>query len=239
MCSPAVGRALTRQAPGSICARRTAMIPPCVTCGSAASIERRSSPSGTKQPVRCCWCTAGCCAFSATVTRRCAGAPIVSRVRSIATFRPSGARVAPMLAAVAAIGPPRALGRSPALLDGAGAGHRFDAAHGWHAASGQQFFPKVALQPYAQCLAAIDVRPVDRDLPQRKYACPFCGGPPQLSVLQSAGDADGGGRQLLCATCFTDVAVPPRPVRALRRRRRTPSRLFPWAAVRSSSRRCL
>ncbi len=111
--------------------------------------------------------------------------------------------VAPMLEAVAAIGPPPLSAEARALLDGAGAAIDSMLLIGWHALAGEQFFPKVALQPYAQRLAEIGVRPVDRDLPQRKFACPFCGGPPQLSVLQSAGDADGGGRRLVCATCFT------------------------------------
>jgi Protein involved in formate dehydrogenase formation len=125
--------------------------------------------------------------------------------------------------------------------------------------SSGQFFTKIALQPYAECLASIGVRPRDRDrlrgrersgasgearaersepvggqgsptiqgkygsgasgearaersepvggqgspTIQGKYACPFCGGAPQLSILESAGDADGGGRQLLCGTCLT------------------------------------
>ncbi len=111
--------------------------------------------------------------------------------------------IAPMLAAVAAIGPPVLAAEATLLLDGAGPAIDSMLLTGWRTASGQQFFPKVALQPYAQFLAASDVRPLDRDLPQRKHACPFCGGPPQLSILQSAADADGGGRQLLCATCFT------------------------------------
>jgi len=111
--------------------------------------------------------------------------------------------VAPMLAEVAAIGPPSLATEARRLLGGDEPAIDSMLLIGWRTASGQPFFPKVALQPYAQVLAAIDVRPVDRDLPQRKYACPFCGGLPQLSILQSAGDADGGGRQLLCATCFT------------------------------------
>jgi hypothetical protein len=111
--------------------------------------------------------------------------------------------VAAMLTAVEAIGPPRLAAEARLLLDGGGPAIDSMLLMGWRASSGQQFFPKVALQPYAQHLAAIDVRPVDRDLPQRKHACPFCGGPPQLSILHSAAAADGGGRQLLCATCFT------------------------------------
>ena len=42
-----------------------------------------------------------------------------------------------------------------------------------------------------------------RQLPRADNRCPFCGGSPQLSTLVAAGDSDGGGRQLLCATCLT------------------------------------
>jgi Protein involved in formate dehydrogenase formation len=120
--------------------------------------------------------------------------------RDLPAVRPC---IATLLTAVASDGPPRLAAEARVLLDGAGPAIDTMLLEGWRTASGQPFFPKVALQPYAQCLAAIDVRPRDRDLPQGKYACPFCGGPPQLSILRSAGDSDGGGRQLLCATCFT------------------------------------
>jgi FdhE protein len=132
--------------------------------------------------------------------RRSAGGLTGSLDRDLPAVRAS---VAPMLAAVAEIGPPGLAAEARLILDGAGSSIDSMLLMGWHAASGQQFFPKIALQPYAQYLAATDVRPVDRNLPQARYACPFCGGPPQLSILQSAGAADGGGRQLLCATCFT------------------------------------
>jgi FdhE protein len=69
--------------------------------------------------------------------------------------------------------------------------------------SGYDFFPKMVLQPYAQYLTEAGVRPRDRPTAESPLWCPFCGGAPQLSILQSAGDAEGGGRQLLCATCFT------------------------------------
>jgi hypothetical protein len=111
--------------------------------------------------------------------------------------------VAPMLEGIATLGPPRLSSEARLLLDGARPAVDSMLLSGWHGSRDQQFFPKVALQPYAQCLAAIERRPVDRDVPERKCACPFCGGPPQLSILQSAGNAEGGGRQMLCATCFT------------------------------------
>jgi hypothetical protein len=113
------------------------------------------------------------------------------------------ASVVPMITALAASGPPGLAGEARQMLGDEGAAIDAMLFAGWRSAGGQQFFAKAALQPYAQYLAAIDVRPVDRDVPQGRYACPFCGGTPQLSILQSAGDMEGGGRQLLCAICFS------------------------------------
>jgi hypothetical protein len=146
--------------------------------------------------------------------------------RDLPAVRPC---VAPMLSAVATIGPPRLADEAGRILDGAEPALDAMLLAGWHAPSRGQFFPKIALQPYAEFLAAIDVRPRDRGRSrgsertgasdearaersepvgvqgpptiQGKYACPFCGGAPQLSILESAGAADGGGRQLLCGTC--------------------------------------
>jgi FdhE protein len=166
------------------------MIPRWVNRGSDASIVPSTWPRPTKRPGHCCWLTAGCSVCSATVTRRCAEVPIVC--------------VAPMLAALAAVGPPPVADEARRLLDGASPAIDATLRTGWHAPSDHQFFAKAALQPYAERLAAIEARPLDRDLPPRKYACPFCGGSPQLSILQSVGDGgDSGGRQLLCATCST------------------------------------
>jgi hypothetical protein len=111
--------------------------------------------------------------------------------------------VRPMLEAVATIGPPlvaedarRILGEPEPAIDAV-------LLMAWHTASGHGFFPKIVLQPYAQCLASLGLRPTDRNLTSAKSLCPFCGGAPQLSILRSPGDGDDGGRQLLCATCFT------------------------------------
>jgi Protein involved in formate dehydrogenase formation len=125
--------------------------------------------------------------------------------RDLATVRPS---IAPMLTAVTTLGPPPLAEEAGRILDGAATAIDAMLLAGWHAPAGQQFFPKIALQPYAECLAAIDVHPIDRDVARGKYACPFCGGAPQLSILESAGDADGGSRQLQCATCFTRWPFP-------------------------------
>jgi len=100
---------------------------------------------------------------------------------------------------------------------------------GWREAS-IPFLARLVLQPYAEALAelaradhlrqgdggppkrsakaeapAYDRRPADRNLqpsPGRE-ACPFCGGPPQVSVLRHDSGADGGSRALICATCST------------------------------------
>jgi len=74
----------------------------------------------------------------------------------------------------------------------------------WTHPSDRQFFAKAVLQPYARELADAGVIPVDRQLTMAENRCPFCGGLPQLSVLHGAGGPlEGGGRSLLCATCFT------------------------------------
>jgi FdhE protein len=73
----------------------------------------------------------------------------------------------------------------------------------WRAPSDRQFFAKAILQPYAQWLAEAGVEPVDRPLTPAGDRCPLCGGAPQLSILHTTSDLEGGGRQLLCATCLT------------------------------------
>ncbi|MBO0800667.1 MAG: formate dehydrogenase accessory protein FdhE, partial [Blastocatellia bacterium] len=54
----------------------------------------------------------------------------------------------------------------------------------WRQPSDLQFFAKAFLQPYARWLAESGAEPVDRDLPRKESSCPFCGGNPQLSMLQ-------------------------------------------------------
>ena len=66
------------------------------------------------------------------------------------------------------------------------------------------FFPKAALQPYAQWLAEAGIPPVERGASAPMgNRCPLCGGLPQLSILTGGGELEGGGRSLLCATCLT------------------------------------
>jgi formate dehydrogenase accessory protein FdhE len=73
----------------------------------------------------------------------------------------------------------------------------------WRAPSDFQFFGKAFLQPYARWLAESGGQVVDRELEMRENRCPFCGGKPQVSVLQTREpSADGGGRDLVCSTCL-------------------------------------
>jgi formate dehydrogenase accessory protein FdhE len=125
--------------------------------------------------------------------------------RDLAAVRPC---IAPMLSAIATNGPPPLAEEASRILHGATTAIDAMLLAGWHSPASQEFFPKIALQPYAQCLAAIEVRPTDRDIPRSKYSCPFCGAAPQLSILESAGEGDGGSRQLLCAMCFSRWPFP-------------------------------
>lgn len=73
----------------------------------------------------------------------------------------------------------------------------------WRAPSDVQFFGKAFLQPYACWLVESGGQVVDRELEARENRCPLCGGNPQVSVLQTREpSADGGGRDLVCATCL-------------------------------------
>ena len=74
----------------------------------------------------------------------------------------------------------------------------------WRNPSDTQFFPKAFLQPYTRWLAETNTPPIGRDLAGGERSCPFCGGKPQLSFLQSKEtNAESGNRDLLCATCLT------------------------------------
>ena len=74
----------------------------------------------------------------------------------------------------------------------------------WRSPSDTQFFAKSILQPYARWLAETRATPIGRELAGGERACPFCGGKPQVSFLQSKeSSAESGNRDLLCATCLS------------------------------------
>jgi FdhE protein len=119
----------------------------------------------------------------------------------------------PLLHAIAKNGPERLASEATELLnDATGAAGTAGRGGGaidqvllsyWHTPSDQNFFGKAALQPYASWLAESGVEPSDRQRTRAENRCPFCSGRPQLSTLVAASESDGGGRQLLCATCLT------------------------------------
>lgn len=74
----------------------------------------------------------------------------------------------------------------------------------WRAPADVQFFAKAFLQPYARWLAESGGQPVDRVFERVDSRCPFCGGNPQVSLLQTKeASAESGGRDLICSTCLT------------------------------------
>lgn len=115
-------------------------------------------------------------------------------------LRPS---IGPMLAAVASTGPPQPAAEAGRLLAGSAPAIDSMLLAAWGAVDRAPFFAKLILQPYAEQLAAANTRPRDRGASASALSCPFCGGAPQLSVLENASSADGGGRRLTCATCAT------------------------------------
>ena|SRR3989441_3220687 len=74
----------------------------------------------------------------------------------------------------------------------------------WCSPSDIQFFPKAFLQPYGRWLADTGAGHSGRELADSERRCPFCGGNPQVSFLQSKeGNAESGNRDLICATCLS------------------------------------
>ena len=114
------------------------------------------------------------------------------------------AHVPRVLRAISEHGPPALAREASRLLESDG-GPAIDdmLIEYWRAPSGRQFFAKAILQPYAQWLAEAGVEPVGRPLTRAGNRCQFCGGAPQLSILHTTSELEGGGRQLLCATCLT------------------------------------
>jgi formate dehydrogenase accessory protein FdhE len=74
----------------------------------------------------------------------------------------------------------------------------------WRRPSDLQFFAKAFLQPYARWLIESGGEPLGRELAGGERSCPFCGGRPQVSFLQSKeSNAESGNRDLLCGTCLS------------------------------------
>ena len=112
-----------------------------------------------------------------------------------------------VLREVAAIGPPRLADAARELIAGGFQAIAPMLLAGWRTPSDEDFFARIILQPYASCLAIHQRAPIDRDPPRGRHVCPFCGGVPQVSILEHPPGGDGGGRSLQCGTCFTTWPV--------------------------------
>jgi len=74
----------------------------------------------------------------------------------------------------------------------------------WLSPSDIDFFAKASLQPYGRCLRETGVLNANHEFVRSEHHCPFCGGKPQVSFLQSKEvNAESGNRELVCATCLS------------------------------------
>jgi FdhE protein len=108
-----------------------------------------------------------------------------------------------LLQRVARNGPEALAEEAQALLNTEADAMAQDLLNYWRSPSDMQFFAKSVLQPYARWLAETRTTPVGRELAGGERTCPFCGGKPQLTFLQSREGAESGTRELLCATCLS------------------------------------
>jgi formate dehydrogenase accessory protein FdhE len=120
--------------------------------------------------------------------------------RDLPRVRP---HVVPLIRAVAADAPAPLVIRADELLGASASMLDETLMIWWRSPSDREFFPKAALQPYAQWLADAGIPLADRGLARADNRCPTCGGAPQVSVLTASREAEDGGRVLLCAACLT------------------------------------
>ena len=74
----------------------------------------------------------------------------------------------------------------------------------WIDPSDIQFFAKAIIQPYARWLNESGIEAVGRELGGSEGTCPFCGGNPQVSFLQTKeSGTESGNRDLICASCLS------------------------------------
>ena len=64
------------------------------------------------------------------------------------------------------------------------------------------FFAKALFQPYGRWCWENNLKRFDPKIPVSERHCPACGGLPQVSIRVQSDSADGGSRNLLCATCL-------------------------------------
>lgn len=74
----------------------------------------------------------------------------------------------------------------------------------WNDPSDTDFFAKAFLQPYGQSISTSGPELTNSNAPVSERRCPFCGGKPQLSVLQNKEiGVASGNRDLMCAKCLS------------------------------------
>lgn len=128
-----------------------------------------------------------------------AGSPSGSIERDMSLFdQPRSALLRDLIAQ----GPEPLAAEACALLTNDGAATASLLAY-WQTRSDRQFFAKAVWQAYGSWLPDNGASSCE-GAPVGGNRCPRCGGLPQLSILGAVGPAadDGGGRQLLCATCL-------------------------------------
>lgn len=107
-----------------------------------------------------------------------------------------------LLERVARSGPEALAGEAQALLDSESNVMIQELLNYWRSPSDTQFFAKSVIQPYARWLTETSITLAGRELAGGERTCPFCGGRPQVSFLQSR-EAESGNRDLLCSTCLS------------------------------------
>ncbi|HJQ71415.1 MAG TPA: formate dehydrogenase accessory protein FdhE [Blastocatellia bacterium] len=128
--------------------------------------------------------------------------PSGSLEQDLKLMRPS---VSALVEAVEASGPALLADEARRLLQSSGAEIDEMLIQYWRSPSGDQFFAKAFLQPYARLLAELGRKPADRNLAGGENLCPFCAGKPQLSLLKNQEpSSEAGGRSLLCSTCLSE-----------------------------------
>ena len=142
-----------------------------------------------------------------------------------------------MLNAVARIGPPILAEQARRWVSQGDAAVESMLWTHWRTPASRQFFGRLIVQPYAQCLALAGVSPVDREMTLADNLCPFCGGAPQ--VVDPSRHFAGSRRHALprVRNLFEHMAVPCAALPALRRGRHAASRLLSFGMARSHPRR--
>ena len=108
-----------------------------------------------------------------------------------------------MLSALARIGPPLLAEQARRWMAQGEPAVESMLVTSWRTSSTRDFLGRLVMQPYAQCLALAGVPPVDREMTRADNLCPFCGGAPQVSILDGRPASNGRARHLECGTCST------------------------------------